>query len=218
MTTTVPLYTTVPNRSTSPSTFAADMDTRLSEDNARITAANTQAAEVNASALSAVGAAAAAAISAASTGSEAWASGTYALNETAISQINFQDYRCKVAGTRTVDPANDPTNWVPVLNLNQLKISMPANDIDLSTAGYFSKTISGTTTLTVSNVPVAGIGCCFILDLTNGGSAAITWWAGMKWTLGTAPVLTASGRDTLGFMTHDGGTTWTGFLLGKAEA
>lgn len=37
----------------------------------------------------------------------------------------------------------------------------------------------------------------------------------MKWAGGTAPTLTASGRDALGFYTYDGGTTWTGLVLGK---
>ena len=67
----------------------------------------------------------------------------------------------------------------------------------------------------MSNVPSSGTGVSFILDLTNGGSSAITWWSGVKWAGGTAPTLTASGRDVLGFFTHDGGTTWTGLVLGK---
>lgn len=99
--------------------------------------------------------------------------------------------------------------------LRETKVAMAANNIDLSTANYFTKTISGATTLTVSNVPASGTSASFILDLTNGGSATITWWSGVKWAGGTAPTLTASGRDTLGFFTHDGGTTWTGLVLGK---
>ena len=97
----------------------------------------------------------------------------------------------------------------------ETKVAMAANNVDLSTGNYFSKTISGATTLTVSNVPATGTAISFILDLTNGGSAAITWWTGVKWASGTAPTLTAAGRDVLGFFTHDGGTTWTGLVLGK---
>jgi hypothetical protein len=55
----------------------------------------------------------------------------------------------------------------------------------------------------------------FVLDLTNGGSSTITWWSGVKWASGIAPTLTVSGRDVLGFFTHDGGTTWSGLVLGK---
>ena len=99
--------------------------------------------------------------------------------------------------------------------LKEARVAMAANDINLLSGNYFTKTISGATTLTVSNVPASGTAASFVLDLTNGGSAAITWWSGVKWAGGTAPTLTAAGRDCLGFFTHDGGTTWTGLLLGK---
>jgi hypothetical protein len=99
--------------------------------------------------------------------------------------------------------------------LREARVAMGASDIDLRAGNYFTRTISGATTLTVSNVPAAGTAASFILDLTNGGSATITWWSGMKWAGGTAPTLTSSGRDVLGFFTHDAGTTWTGLLLGK---
>lgn len=95
------------------------------------------------------------------------------------------------------------------------RVAMAASDIDLRTGNYFTRTVSTTTTLTVSNTPAAGTAASFILDLTNGGSATVNWWSGMKWAGGTAPTLTTSGRDVLGFFTHDGGTTWTGLLLGK---
>lgn len=98
--------------------------------------------------------------------------------------------------------------------LRETRVAMAANNIDLSTANYFAKTISGATTLTVSNVPASGTTASFILDLTNGGSATITWFSGVTWPGGIAPTLTASGRDVLGFYTYDAGTTWTGLLLG----
>ena len=98
--------------------------------------------------------------------------------------------------------------------LRETKVAMAANDIDLSTANYFTKTISGATALTVSNVPASGTTASFILDLTNGGSATITWFSGVTWPGGIAPTLTASGRDVLGFYTSDAGTTWTGLWLG----
>lgn len=99
--------------------------------------------------------------------------------------------------------------------LKETKVAMAANDIDLSAGNYFTKTISTTTTLTVSNTASTGTVNTFILDLTNGGAGTITWWSGVKWAGGTAPTLTASGRDSLGFFTHDGGTTWSGLVLGK---
>ena len=55
-------------------------------------------------------------------------------------------------------------------------------------------------------------------DRTSGGAYTVTFPASVKWAGGTAPTLTASGYDDLGFFTIDGGTTWQGFVLGKAMA
>lgn len=101
-----------------------------------------------------------------------------------------------------------------ITGLKEIKTAVSASNIDLSTGNYFTKTISGTTTFTVSNVPNSGTAASFILDLTNGGSATVNWWSGVKWPAGVAPTLTSSGRDTLGFFTYDGGTTWSGFVIG----
>jgi hypothetical protein len=104
-------------------------------------------------------------------------------------------------------------------NANQEKaVAVAASEIDLSAGNYFTKTISGTTTFTLANVPSSGTVAAFVLDLTNGGSATTNLWANITWASGTPPTLTASGRDVLGFFTHNGGTTWNGFVLGKAMA
>ena len=93
--------------------------------------------------------------------------------------------------------------------------AMGADDIAVSTADVFSKTISGATTFTVSSVPTSSKFSSFVLELTNGGSAVVTWWSGIKWAGGTAPTLTASGLDILTFYTRDGGTTWRGNVYSK---
>ena len=98
---------------------------------------------------------------------------------------------------------------------DEVRVAMSANAIDLAAGNLFTKTISGATTFTVSNVPSVGTAANFILELTNAGSAVITWFSGVKWAGGTAPTLTASGVDVLGFYSHDGGATWRGFLLSK---
>lgn len=110
--------------------------------------------------------------------------------------------------------ATTPT-WT---GIKEVQVAVSASAIDLATGNYFTKTISGTTTFTVSNTASSGTVNSFILDLTNGGSATVNWWTGVKWAGGTAPTLTSSGRDVLGFFTEDGGTTWNGFVLGKAMA
>ena len=93
--------------------------------------------------------------------------------------------------------------------------AVAVSTIDCSLASVFSKTVSGATSLLVSNVAAAGNVNSFILELTNGGSATVTWWTGVKWASGTAPTLTAAGVDILGFYTRDGGVTWRGTMMSK---
>lgn len=127
-----------------------------------------------------------------------------------------------VAGNPSLNTsAGDLSIAAPLLTSKGLfnsKIAMAANDIDLRQGSVFTKTISGATSFTVSNVPGSGTVGSFVLDLTNGGSAVITWMTGTKWGSGSAPSLTAAGRDILSFYTHDGGTTWNGIVLAKALA
>jgi len=99
--------------------------------------------------------------------------------------------------------------------MRETKTTTVTSNLNLANGNYFSHTVSGSTTFTVSNVPTAGTAVSLIFDITNGGSAAITWWANVKWPGGSAPTLTASGRDVLGFYTYDNGTTWSGFVLGR---
>lgn len=108
-------------------------------------------------------------------------------------------------------PSLNPT----LTGAKEVMAVVSASNIDINAGNVFTRTISGATTFTVSNVPAAGTVASFILELTNGGSATVTWWAGVKWASGTAPTLTAAGVDMLGFYTHNGGTTWRGLLLAK---
>lgn len=94
-------------------------------------------------------------------------------------------------------------------------VSLSAADIDLATGNYFYKTIAVNTTFTVTNVPANLTAQSFILELTNAGTYTITWFSGLTFVGGVAPTLTASGRDVLAFFTRDGGTTWSGFVVGK---
>ena len=93
--------------------------------------------------------------------------------------------------------------------------AIAASAINCSLGALFSKTISGATTFTITNIAPSGSISSFILDLTNGGSATITWWSGIKWPGGTVPTLTTAGRDILGFFSYDAGTSWVGLVLGK---
>lgn len=92
--------------------------------------------------------------------------------------------------------------------------TVSASAIDCSLGNYFIKTASGALTWTFTNVP-ATRAFSVLLELTNGGTGTQTWPAAVKWPGGTAPTLTASGVDVLGFITDDGGTSWRGVMLQK---
>ena len=111
-----------------------------------------------------------------------------------------------------------PTTTPTLTGVKETKVAMGANDIDLSAGNYFTYTLSGAQTLTVSNVASSGSVSAFVLEVTNGGSAGLSYFSGVTWAAATAPTLTAAGVDTLAFFTSDGGTTWRGFVLGLGMA
>jgi hypothetical protein len=98
-------------------------------------------------------------------------------------------------------------------------LSGTAVTVNCETGNFFSLSTSGNTTFTFSNPPASGTAYSFTLRLTAGGTHTITYPASVDWAGGTAPDAPASGEtDLLAFATHDGGTTWYGFLAGDAMA
>ena len=85
---------------------------------------------------------------------------------------------------------------------------------NLETANFFTATSTGATTWAFTNPVASGDFCGFITELTNGGEYTQAWPAAVDWPGGTAPTLTASGKDQLVFTTRDAGTTWLGFVAG----
>ena len=93
----------------------------------------------------------------------------------------------------------------------QTSIAVAALDIDCSLGNYFTKTVNGSVTFTVSNIPASRT-YTFALHVTH-TSGTITWFSGVKWPKNTAPTLTTSRQHTFIFTTHDGGTNWFGAAL-----
>lgn len=85
-------------------------------------------------------------------------------------------------------------------------VSVAALDIDCSLGNYFTKTINGSSTFTVSNVPSSGA-YAFVLELTH-TSGSITWFSGVQWPGGTSPTLTTGKTHIFIFVTDDGGSRW----------
>ena len=90
--------------------------------------------------------------------------------------------------------------------------AMGANAVDCSAGNYFTKTITGATTFTFTNVPT-GVAYTFTMEVTLNGSNAITWPGTVKWPADTAPTLTDGKTQLFVFITDDGGTRWRGSSL-----
>ena len=87
--------------------------------------------------------------------------------------------------------------------------AMGANAVDCSAGNYFTKTITGATTFTFTNVPT-GVAYTFTMEVTLNGSNAITWPAAVKWPADTPPTITDGKTQLFVFLTDDGGTRWRG--------
>lgn len=96
-----------------------------------------------------------------------------------------------------------------------LRVAVAGTDIDITSGSVFTKTISSPTSFTVSSLYTSGRVNNFILELTNGGSAAVIFAFSPKWQGGVQPSFTTSGKDVLNFYSYDNGATWNGFLLGR---
>jgi len=90
--------------------------------------------------------------------------------------------------------------------------AMGANAVDCSAGNYFTKTISGATTFTFTNVPT-GVAYTFTMEVTLNGSNAITWPSSVKWPADTPPTITDGKTQLFVFITDDGGTRWRGSSL-----
>jgi hypothetical protein len=87
---------------------------------------------------------------------------------------------------------------------------------DLDTGFTFQATLGGNRTLALDNVsPGRRILVRLVQDAT--GSRTVTWWSGINWAGGPAPVLTTTPNkaDLFGFLCLDGGM-FDGFVCGQS--
>tara|TARA_R110001606_G_scaffold387475_1_gene552166 strand:- start:49 stop:948 length:900 start_codon:yes stop_codon:yes gene_type:complete len=92
--------------------------------------------------------------------------------------------------------------------------------IDVSSGNHFYVDLSaGSTTFAFSNPPASGTSYSLILEVDQGSSSSstISFPSSVKWALGLSPTLTvgASSVDVFVIYTHDGGTTYYGFVAGQ---
>lgn len=93
---------------------------------------------------------------------------------------------------------------------NDLSNISGATTINLSTANFHFGTVTGDATFSFSNWPSSGKAKFVSLELTNGGSQAITWPGAVVWDGDSAPTLQSSGVDVIVFYSRDGGSTIRG--------
>ena len=106
----------------------------------------------------------------------------------------------------------DNTDLAPISEKTQALGNVSGETvIDLSAGLAISVTITGATTFSFTNPPSVG-SVVVVMQLTNGGSAAITWPTSIKWAGGTAPGLTAAGIDIVVLTTSDAGAAWYGIV------
>lgn len=89
--------------------------------------------------------------------------------------------------------------------------AVAALNIDCSAGNYFTKTINGASTFTVSGVP-SSKAYSFTLELTH-TSGTVTWFSGVQWPGSVTPSLTTGKTHLFIFVTDDGGTRWRGAAL-----
>lgn len=94
--------------------------------------------------------------------------------------------------------------------------------MDCSAANFFELTLTGSITISPSNVPASTrmwSGTIVAKQDATGGRT-ITWPTGIKWPGGSAPpaTTTANAIDIWSLMTYDGGSTWVGSLTVKNVA
>jgi hypothetical protein len=90
--------------------------------------------------------------------------------------------------------------------------TVSALNIDCTSGNYYIKTITGSSTFTVSNAPASGSAYSFTLEVIH-TSGTITWFSGLEWPGGTAPTLTTGKTHLFMFLTDDGGSRWRGSSL-----
>ena len=97
--------------------------------------------------------------------------------------------------------------------------SSNATTVNSRDGTVFSHTLTENTTFTFSNPASSGKASGFSLKIVQDASASgytVTWPASVDWSSGITPTLTSTANavDQFVFYTHDGGTTYYGFLAG----
>ena len=135
--------------------------------------------------------------------------GTFTGPVTIPTGSTITDYLTTASAASTYAPLASPTlTGQPYVNGSYRGniVTLGGTAIDCSAGNFFTVTVNGNTTFTVSNVP-ASRSYTFVLEVIH-TSGTITWFSGVIWPSATAPTLTTSRVHLFMFQTDNGGTTW----------
>lgn len=137
----------------------------------------------------------------------------YATGSDAFSTADFTS-----TGRSLVAVSNKPAAKALMELQQSLTASSSSLSIDMSLGWNVALTLSASvTSVSVSNWPSAGTLGRLVLDITSGGSYTMAGWPGTtRWGGGSAPTITASGKDTVILTSGDGGTNFRGFIAAQA--
>lgn len=132
-----------------------------------------------------------------------------------LSSVDLSSYTgdVDITGELVVDSYNE--------TFGTITSSSGTATINCEAGNVFSLTLSeNVTTFTWSNPPSSGTAYGFSLKVIQDASASgytVTWPTSVDWPGAVAPTFTdtASAVDQFVFYTHDGGTTWYGFVAGQ---
>lgn len=128
----------------------------------------------------------------------------------------------KVDETHTGDV--DITGELVVQSYNETYQSVSSSSgtttINCETGNVFASTLSENTTFTFTNPPASGTAYGFSLKIVqdaSGSGYTLTWPTTIDWPNAIIPTLTSTANaiDQFVFYTHDGGSNWYGFTVGK---
>lgn len=100
---------------------------------------------------------------------------------------------------------------------NTAASSSTAYTMNLANGNVFTITLTGTCTLSMSNVPASGCASITINIAQGSGPYTVTWPASFIWAGGVAPTLTTTNThvDVFTATTTNGGTTFRAFIAGQ---
>jgi len=117
----------------------------------------------------------------------------------------------KEAANANIAKINTAQTWTGAQKFGRLSGAIATTSgtaLNNTTGNEHTRSVSTSTTFTVSNVPSSGEAFHMRLKITY-SSGTITWFSGVQWPGGNAPSFTASKKYDIIFSTEDGGSSWT---------